>query len=170
MHTSSIDLRPEPAELRLLQRFVDRFCRKCGLGGTVRSRVQLVCEEWFINVVKHGFAGYEAAEAASDADGAADAAGAEDGAGTPRITVTLRFRPPDALIVRLRDNAPPFNMMDLAPPDLTLPAERRPIGGLGIHLIRRLSARRQYERVDGCNVLTLFMDAGDHNDQGEEPT
>jgi sigma-B regulation protein RsbU (phosphoserine phosphatase) len=39
--------------------------------------------------------------------------------------------------------------------DTTLNAEERPIGGLGIYLVRQLMDSINYERVDGHNVLTL---------------
>jgi anti-sigma regulatory factor (Ser/Thr protein kinase) len=40
-------------------------------------------------------------------------------------------------------------------PDVTLPAEQRPIGGLGVHFCKKLTDAQSYERRDGCNVLTL---------------
>ena len=40
--------------------------------------------------------------------------------------------------------------------DITLSAEDRSIGGLGIHLIRQIMDHINYERVDGHNVLTLI--------------
>jgi sigma-B regulation protein RsbU (phosphoserine phosphatase) len=39
--------------------------------------------------------------------------------------------------------------------DTTLSAEERPIGGLGIHLVRQIMDSVNYERIDGKNVLTL---------------
>lgn len=45
--------------------------------------------------------------------------------------------------------------------DTTLSAEERPIGGLGIFLVRKLMDTIQYERTDGKNVLTLRKKLGD---------
>lgn len=39
--------------------------------------------------------------------------------------------------------------------DTSLSAEERPIGGLGIHLVRQLMDNIEYERKDGSNILTL---------------
>jgi anti-sigma regulatory factor (Ser/Thr protein kinase) len=39
--------------------------------------------------------------------------------------------------------------------DITLSAEDRPIGGLGIFLIRQIMNQVKYERIEGKNVLTL---------------
>jgi anti-sigma regulatory factor (Ser/Thr protein kinase) len=160
VRASSIELKPELDELRRLERFIRRFCDRNGVTETVRNRTQLICEEWFVNVVKHGFGG-----------GGEEAAGAPV---PPRITVRLGMTRRGELTVRLADNGPPFNPDDLPEPDLALPAEQRPIGGLGIHLIRRLASRHRYERTDDRNVLTLFVTEGGQtnggNQEGEEPT
>ncbi len=39
--------------------------------------------------------------------------------------------------------------------DVTLPLEERPVGGLGIFLIRRLMQKVEYRRIDGKNILTM---------------
>ena len=40
--------------------------------------------------------------------------------------------------------------------DLSIPVEERPIGGLGILLVRELMDSINYERTDGKNILTLI--------------
>jgi hypothetical protein len=54
------------------------------------------------------------------------------------------------------DDGRPFNPLELTPPDTNLPVEDRPIGGLGIHLLRKLSDRMEYARIEGKNRLTLW--------------
>ena len=39
--------------------------------------------------------------------------------------------------------------------DITLPLEQRPVGGLGIHLVKNLMDAVNYRRSEGRNVLTL---------------
>jgi sigma-B regulation protein RsbU (phosphoserine phosphatase) len=53
------------------------------------------------------------------------------------------------------DNGIPFDPTAKAEVDITLGVEERPIGGLGIHLVRQLMDSINYERIDGKNVLTL---------------
>ena len=53
------------------------------------------------------------------------------------------------------DNGTPFDPTLTADVDTTLSAEERPIGGLGILLVRQMMDSINYERVDGRNVLTL---------------
>ena len=60
-----------------------------------------------------------------------------------------------ALTMVIADDGHEFNPLDAPPPDLSLAIEDRPIGGLGIHLLRELSDDVTYERRDGINRLTL---------------
>ena len=53
------------------------------------------------------------------------------------------------------DQGVPFDPTAVLPPDITLPVQDRPIGGLGIHLTRVLTDGFRYERVGGTNVLIL---------------
>lgn len=54
------------------------------------------------------------------------------------------------------DDGNPFNPLDAPRPDLTLPPENRPIGRLGLHLLRELADEMRYERRDGTNRLSLM--------------
>ena len=49
----------------------------------------------------------------------------------------------------------PFDPTQQEEPDITLSAEERPIGGLGILLVRELMDSINYERINGENILTL---------------
>lgn len=54
------------------------------------------------------------------------------------------------------DNGPAFDpLQDAAPPDLELSVEERPIGGLGIHLVKSLMDGADYHRSEGRNLLHL---------------
>ena len=55
----------------------------------------------------------------------------------------------------ITDSGKPFDPTVQADVDTTLPAEKRSIGGLGIHLMRQIMDSINYERVDNQNVLTL---------------
>jgi len=61
-----------------------------------------------------------------------------------------------SLVIHLRDQATPFDPTSVPPPDLTLPLERRPIGGLGVYLTRLLVDEMRYHMTpQGGNELTL---------------
>ena len=53
------------------------------------------------------------------------------------------------------DSGTPFDPTVKDDVDISLPAEQRPIGGLGIHLVRQLMDTINYEYTDGQNVLSL---------------
>lgn len=59
------------------------------------------------------------------------------------------------LTIILKDAGVPFNPLDREDPDVTLAAEDREIGGLGIFLCKNLMDEISYKYEDGCNVLTM---------------
>ncbi len=61
------------------------------------------------------------------------------------------------LLVRLIDGAPHFDPTTVPPPDISLPLEERPLGGLGVHMMRRLTDELRYSvSKDGFNELTFL--------------
>ncbi len=65
------------------------------------------------------------------------------------------------LLVRIRDHAPEFDPTKILPPDLTLPLEKRTLGGMGIHLIRQIVLQMDYRRLpEGMNEITLLFSPG----------
>ncbi len=59
------------------------------------------------------------------------------------------------LEAEVSDPGRPFNPLDVPTPNLDAPIDERPIGGLGLHIVREMMDRLEYRRVDGRNVLTL---------------
>jgi anti-sigma regulatory factor (Ser/Thr protein kinase) len=55
----------------------------------------------------------------------------------------------------ISDNGIPFDPTSSPEADITLSAEERSIGGLGIHLVRQIMDHISYERKDDTNILTL---------------
>ncbi|MEW5990499.1 MAG: ATP-binding protein [Chloroflexota bacterium] len=118
-----------PATLRIdadVERLKDvrRFVRENapGLGAdeaAVRDLVQAV-DEWVTNVIVHGYRGV----------------------GGP-IEVEL-LRSGDEIVARVRDAAPAFDPATAPRFDPNLPLERRPVGKMGIHLIRELCDRFEH--------------------------
>jgi anti-sigma regulatory factor (Ser/Thr protein kinase) len=71
------------------------------------------------------------------------------------IDIRLR-RSRDSLAAYLRDDAMPFNPATVPEPDLTLPLEQRPVGGLGVHMMRQLMDEMTHRVTSkGGNELTL---------------
>ncbi|UWZ83422.1 ATP-binding protein [Occallatibacter riparius] len=74
--------------------------------------------------------------------------------GEHTIVITLSVAD-QTLTMTLEDDGHEFDPLAQGTPDLTGPAEDRPIGGLGIHLLRSLADGMAYERRNGTNRLTL---------------
>ena len=80
--------------------------------------------------------------------------GRTDAAQPPRVDLLLRVTGDD-LEIEVRDDTRPFNPLDVAAPDMTLPVEARPVGGLGIFLVRKLMDEVEYEWTGGRNRLRM---------------
>jgi serine/threonine-protein kinase RsbW len=60
------------------------------------------------------------------------------------------------LTIEIIDDGKPFDPTARQQPDVSLPAEDRPIGGLGIFLIRKMMDNVTYTRHNNLNTLTLL--------------
>ena len=55
----------------------------------------------------------------------------------------------------VRDDARPFNLLEHPVPDLEIPLEDRPVGGLGIHMVRQIMDEVDYQRAGGRNRVVM---------------
>lgn len=105
-----------------------------GLDAARRHDALLIVEEVLCNVLDHGFD--------PDAPG--------------QVTLRLAFDGP-LLELEFRDNGRPFDPLAQAAPDLDADIVERPVGGLGVHLIKELSQSAHYRREGMDNVLSLTL-------------
>jgi serine/threonine-protein kinase RsbW len=70
------------------------------------------------------------------------------------VTVEVELHP-DRLTITVSDNGRPFDPFGRPAPDTTLPVGERPIGGLGIHLVRQLVEDVTYQRRADRNVVIM---------------
>ncbi len=76
--------------------------------------------------------------------------------GTGDITVSVEILDdPQRVRLTLSDSGTPYDPNKAADPDVTLSAEERKIGGLGIFIVRKSMDKIDYEYKDGKNVLTI---------------
>ena len=64
------------------------------------------------------------------------------------------------LAITVVDDGHPFDPLSMPAPDLSLPVQARPVGGLGIYLLRQLADQITYQRRDGFNELTITKRLG----------
>lgn len=74
------------------------------------------------------------------------------GPATVRFEVTEN---PLAVIITFIDNGVPYNPLEKADPDITLSAEERDIGGLGIFMVKQCMDELTYEFKDGQNIIKV---------------
>ncbi|RPI28703.1 MAG: ATP-binding protein [Acidobacteria bacterium] len=96
--------------------------------------IDLALEEMVSNVIRHGYKN-------------------ED---SQQICVRLEVGS-DQIVLVIEDCGPPFNPLDLPEPDLDRPIDQRPIGGLGIFLVRKTVDRMDYERREDRNILQITV-------------
>ena len=73
------------------------------------------------------------------------------------------------MILTVTDDGHAFNPLELPAPNTSAPVEDLPIGGLGIHLLRKMSDSMDYARTDGRNRLTLRKSLADSGVQPTKP-
>ncbi len=76
--------------------------------------------------------------------------------GTGSATVKVDFETESRVFTIItEDGGIPYNPMEKEDPDVTLSAEERGIGGLGIFLVKKLMDRMDYRYENGKNILTM---------------
>lgn len=118
--------------LAAIRRFVEDAAEALDIDpATIGDIVQSV-DESATNIIEHGYRG------------------------SPGMIEVEIKREGKALLAVLRDQAPPFDPTQRPPPDITLPLEQRPLGGLGVYLTK-MFMDRVIHRVtpEGGNELTL---------------
>ena len=120
-------------ELERLGQAVEGFAASFHIGPRISNALQLAIEELFTNAVSYGY---------------------PDGAGG---TILLSMDTREGWVeVELRDDGRPFDPLSEGPPVNTQASlEERGIGGLGIHLTRKLFDEVTYERREEQNVVRL---------------
>lgn len=131
-----LTLRAEPVldEVPKVNERVEEFLESHSIASRPRHALIVALEELFTNIVKYGYAGAP---------------------GEP-VAVAVQVDA-DAIELTVADRARAFDPLRGAAPDLNAPVESRDVGGLGLHLLRKLSLRQSYERRDGQNVVTLVF-------------
>ena len=59
------------------------------------------------------------------------------------------------VILEFKDDGIPYNPLNAPPPDTSLSPEERPLGGYGIHIVKKLADHVQYQSIDNQNVLSI---------------
>ena len=98
-----------------------------------RMQVQIAVEEIFVNIASYAY---------------------QPGTGKADILVET-VKDPRSVTITFKDRGVPYDPLAKEDPDISLSAEDRPIGDLGIFMTKKSMDEMKYEYRDGQNVLTI---------------
>lgn len=128
----TVILKNDVREVPLLDAFVREICSAIQLDEATATNVCLAVEEAVVNVMRYAYT--------------------EGSKGEIHVSAAASS---DKVTFEIRDDGKPFDPTAAEDPDITLSAQQRPIGGLGIFLMRQCMDVMSYKREYDSNVLTL---------------
>jgi serine/threonine-protein kinase RsbW len=130
---SRLIVRVDSAAMRQVDGFVATFVREQGIAADDAARILILLEELLTNLAKYGYS---------------------DRAEPGRAEIALALNG-SRLEIEFIDDGCAFDPLAASLPNLDEPLEERPVGGLGLHLLRSLSDVVRYERRNNKNVIRL---------------
>ena len=125
------EFRAEDAELQNAIAFVEEELEKLDCSMKAMMQITVCVEEMFINVAHYAYGGSP---------------------GTVALTVDGEN---GVVSITLTDHGVPFDPLAKDDPDITLSAEERQIGGLGIFMVKKSMDEVRYERRGQQNIFTM---------------
>ena len=130
---SELNIEAKTENLDKVLAFVDQHLEERGCAVQVQMQIDVAVEELFVNIAQYAYA---------------------PGIGVATIRVELQ-EDPLVVVITFIDNGIPYNPLAKEDPDITLSAEERPIGGLGIYMVKKSMDDMSYEYKDGQNILRI---------------
>lgn len=120
-------------ELSSVLSFIKEGLQRYNLGFKMLSQFKLVSEEIFINIVNYAY---------PKSNG--------------KCKIQIDYADDSKVKIIFIDSGVPFNPLEKEEPDITLSAENRDIGGLGIFITKQIMDKIEYKYEDGQNILTII--------------
>jgi serine/threonine-protein kinase RsbW len=131
-HCLDLAIRNDLAELATVTDAVDRLGEQEAIPSRALIQLQVALDETLSNIIKYAWS--------------------EGGSHELRIRIAAQ---PGEIEVVIVDDGKPFDPRDKPPPASPSAGREPRTGGVGIHMLGQLVDRIDYERVDGCNRVTL---------------
>ena len=113
--------------------FMNEVLDNAGCSEKVKMQMSVALDELMSNVARYAYA-----------------------PGTGDITIGFDvLENPKRLVMTLTDSGKPYNPLEKEDPDITLSAEQREIGGLGIFIVKKYMDDMTYEYKDGQNIVKI---------------
>ena len=126
------ELKNSVSELKALHQHLDNWGGDIGLSANSILRINICLDELFTNIVSYGF----------DDD-------------LEHIIIFTLSGENNLVVINIEDNGIPFNPLGKIDPDFPDNVENAEIGGLGIHIIKKIMDNVSYERKQGQNKLSM---------------
>ena len=130
---SELTIEAKTENLEKVLAFVDKHLEEKECAIKVQMQIDVAVEELFVNIAQYAY----------DSD-----------IGMVTIQVEIQEEPL-AVMITFIDNGVPYNPLAKEDPDITLAAEERQIGGLGIYMVKKTMDDITYEYKDGQNILRI---------------
>ena len=131
--SQTLTIAADLAELARVMQTIDDFCVGMAASTADVSALHLALEEVVTNVITHGF----------------------QNDSSRSLTIRLEALTTDRIRAVVIDDAPAYNPLARPEVNTTLPLEARPVGGLGVHLVKKLMDVCLYEHRDGQNLFSI---------------
>ena len=126
-----------PANIESIPFFMEEINRELdalGCSRLARRKINVALDELLCNIASYAY-------------------GRESG----EMTAQLRYDEDSRTVsISLIDSGIAYNPLEKEDPDITLCAEKRPVGGLGILIVKKKMDKTEYRREDGRNILTIY--------------
>lgn len=133
MFQQEITVTAEVKNLETVTAFVDECLERYGCSPRAQMQLDVAVDELFSNIAYYAY---------------------QPGTGT--VTVRLEIaEEPAAAILTFIDGGTPYDPLSHEDPDITLSAQERQIGGLGIYMVKKSMDAVSYQYKDGKNVLRI---------------
>ncbi len=119
-------------ELPLIAEAIELFAEQADWSAAIVMQLNLVIEELIVNTINYGYTNGR----------------------TGQIQIFINSNSQE-IILNITDDGDAYNPLENALPDTTLEIEDRPIGGLGIFLVKNYMDTFKYEYIEGKNCLSL---------------
>jgi anti-sigma regulatory factor (Ser/Thr protein kinase) len=129
----TLHIKNDIGQLSLLNRFLEKSMREYGLDSAVFMNLKLAVEETVVNIISYAYPGKRG----------------------KKITIRLE-QDINRLTVVITDTGIAFDPTGGKKPDISLPLEERPIGGLGTFLVKQMMTDVSYTRSGNKNILTMI--------------
>jgi serine/threonine-protein kinase RsbW len=131
-HENSFELENDLSELKTLCQHLSKFGQATGLSEACITDINICLDELFTNIVSYGFV--------------------DDLDHIVRFSINLNDR---VLTLNIEDDGIPFNPLEKKDPEIPDDLIDVRIGGLGIHIVKKLMDHIRYKRERGKNKIIL---------------